>query len=145
MNFRLRAQPQPLGFQIAPLVDILLVLLLYFILTWNFSLTEKQLDISVPSADQGRDAMRAIGQMIINVDAQGRIIVNRRVLTGDELREMLLKLSSSFPDQAVVLRGDQDTDYRHIVRILDICRAANIWNVAFATSRPAPPPAQGGQ
>lgn len=135
MNFRLRAQPQPLGFQIAPLVDILLVLLLYFILTWNFSLTEKQLDISVPTAKEGRDAPRAIGQMIINVDAQGRIIVNRRVLEDEELKTMLTRLAADFPDQAVVLRGDQNAGYRHIVRVLDICRAANIWNVAFATSR----------
>ncbi len=135
MNFRLRPQPQPLGFQIAPLVDILLVLLLYFILTWNFSLTEKQLDISVPTAKEGRDAPRAIGQMIVNVNAQGRLIVNRRELQEEELKQMLLQLAADFPDQAVVLRGDQDAGYRHIVRVLDICRAANIWNVAFATSR----------
>jgi biopolymer transport protein ExbD len=41
-----------------------------------------------------------------------------------------------YPDQAVILRGDQAADYRHIVAVLDICRAANIWNVAFATGRP---------
>jgi biopolymer transport protein ExbD len=36
----------------------------------------------------------------------------------------------------VILRGDENTDYRHVVEVLDICRRANIWNVAFATSRP---------
>jgi biopolymer transport protein ExbD len=36
----------------------------------------------------------------------------------------------------VVLRGDENVDYKHIVRVLDICRAANIWNVAFATTKP---------
>ena len=46
------------------------------------------------------------------------------------------KISQLYPDQAVVLRGDQSTDYRHIVAVLDICRTANIWNVAFATWRP---------
>ncbi len=136
MNFRRRDQPQPLGFQLAPLVDILLVLLLYFILTWNFALTESQLDISVPSAREGREAQRAIGQMIINVDAQGEILVNRRRLTGEELLDILKQLSNAFPDQPVVLRGDREASYSHIVRVLDICREANIWNVAFATARP---------
>ncbi len=131
----LRAQPlQPLGFQIAPLVDVLLVLLLYFILTWNFALTESQLDISVPTAREGREAQRAIGQMIVNVDGEGRIIVNRRTLNPDELLDILQKLASDYPDQAVVLRGDAGASYSAIVRVLDICRAANIWNVAFATA-----------
>ena len=40
------------------------------------------------------------------------------------------------PDQPVVLRGDENVNYRYVVDALDICRAANIWNVAFATSKP---------
>jgi biopolymer transport protein ExbD len=52
------------------------------------------------------------------------------------LKATLEKISGLYPDQAVVLRGDQSADYRHIVAVLDICRAANIWNVAFATGRP---------
>jgi biopolymer transport protein ExbD len=136
MNFQRSSPLQPLGFQIAPLVDVLLVLLLYFILTWNFALTESQLDISVPTAREGRDAQRAVGQMIVNVDQQGNIIVNKRVLRPEELVDILKKLSANFPDQAVVLRGDENANYRAIVRVLDICRDANIWNVAFATSKP---------
>ncbi len=136
MNFQRTTRLRPLGFQIAPLVDVLLVLLLYFILTWNFALTESQLDISVPTAREGRSAERAIGQMIVNVDVQGNIIVNRRVLAPDELLRILKRLGAEFPDQAVVLRGDERVNYRAIVRVLDICREAKIWNVAFATSKP---------
>ena len=36
----------------------------------------------------------------------------------------------------VSIRGDQDVNYKYIVDALDVCRAANIWNVAFATSKP---------
>ncbi len=136
MKFQHATPLRPLGFQIAPLVDVLLVLLIYFILTWNFALTESQLDISVPTAREGRPAERAIGQMIVNVDAQGNIIVNRRVLSPEELLGILRRLGSDFPDQAVVLRGDERVNYKAIVRVLDICREAKIWNVAFATSKP---------
>ncbi len=139
MNFRGTVPAlSPLGFQSAPLIDILLVLLLYFIITWNFALTESQLDVAVPSAREGREAPRAIGQLIVNVRADGDILVNRRVLAPDELEGILMRLAQDFPDQAVVLRGDEDADYRSIVRVLDICRSANIWNVAFATAAPQP-------
>ncbi len=136
MNFQRSTPLQPLGFQIAPLVDVLLVLLLYFILTWNFALTESQLDISVPTAREGREAQRAVGQMIVNVDQPGNIIVNRRILSPEQLLDILKQLASNYPDQAVVLRGDENANYRAIVRVLDVCREANIWNVAFATSKP---------
>ena len=77
-----------------------------------------------------------MGEVVINVKADGTIMMNRRVLSGDELTATLRQISELYPDQAVVLRGDQSTDYRHIVAVLDICRTANIWNVAFATGRP---------
>jgi biopolymer transport protein ExbD len=44
----------------------------------------------------------------------------------------------------VVLRGDQRVDYGTIVKTLDLCRRANIWNVAFATANP-PGDASGAQ
>jgi biopolymer transport protein ExbD len=40
-----------------------------------------------------------------------------------------------FPDYAIILRGDQQAKYEDIVAVLDICREARIWNVAFATSK----------
>ena len=77
-----------------------------------------------------------MGEVIINVKADGTIMMNRRAMSAEELTATLRKISELYPDQAVVLRGDQSTDYRHIVAVLDICRTANIWNVAFATGRP---------
>ena len=62
--------------------------------------------------------------------------MNRRAMSPDELLETLTRIAQLYPDQAVILRGDENVDYRHVVDVLDICRAANIWNVAFATSKP---------
>ena len=47
MNFRKHAEPTILGFMIAPMVDILLVVLVFFIVTWNFALSENELDVRV--------------------------------------------------------------------------------------------------
>lgn len=136
MNFRLRAAPEAPGFQIAPMVDIVFLLLIFFLVTWNFARYETELEVVVPSADEGKETRRAMGEVILNVKADGSIVLNRRVLQPEELKAALLRISEMYPDQAVVLRGDENVDYRHIVGVLDICRAANIWNVAFATSKP---------
>jgi biopolymer transport protein ExbD len=137
MKFRRQAEPpQAFGFMIAPMIDILLVVLVFFIVTWNFALAENELDVRVPSAAKANEPQPYVGQVVINVKSDGSIVVNRQTKTGPELLEQLKKLSQLYPDQAVIVRGDEAVDYKHIVEVLDICRQADIWNVAFATGRP---------
>ena len=136
MNFRGSIQPSAPGFQIAPMVDIVFLLLIFFLVTWNFSRNETELDVKVLKAQEGKESRRAVGEVIINVKADGSVVMNRRPMSAPELLNALQKIASLYPDQAVILRGDEKTDYRHVVEVLDTCRRANIWNVAFATSRP---------
>ncbi len=140
MNFRTRIQPEPRGFLIAPMVDILLVLLGFFMLTWSFARQERELDVQMPSAGEAKEQRRSVGEVIINVKADGSLVMNRRAMTPAELLAALSRVAELYPDQAVVLRGDQRVDYGHIVQTLDVCRRANIWNVAFATAAPASEP-----
>jgi biopolymer transport protein ExbD len=136
MNFRAHVYPERIIFQIAPMVDILLFLLVFFMLTWNFSRNEAELDVKVPAAKEAKETRRPAGEVILNVKKDGAIVMNRRPMSSDELLETLSRIAKLYPDQAVILRGDENVDYRFVVDVLDICRAANIWNVAFATSKP---------
>jgi len=135
MNFRTRAKPDVFGFQIAPMVDILLVLLVFFIVTWNFALSENELDVKIPSASKAKPTEQYVGQVVVNVRSDGTIVFNRKVLSPADLETKLSELAKLYPDQAVILRGDQNANYKFIVDVLDICRSANIWNVAFATGK----------
>jgi biopolymer transport protein ExbD len=135
MNFRKHAEPAILGFLIAPMVDILLVILVFFIVTWNFALSENELDVRVPTATKANETQPYVGQVVINIKADGTVIVNRQPKSSQELLELLKKLSQLYPDQAVIVRGDQGVEYKHVVEVLDICRQADIWNVAFATGK----------
>jgi biopolymer transport protein ExbD len=121
------------------MVDILLVLLGFFMLTWSFSRQERELDVQMPSAGEAKEQRRSVGEVIINVKSDGSLVMNRRTMSPDDLLSALSKVVALYPDQAVVLRGDQRVDYGTIVRTLDLCRRANIWNVAFATANPSIP------
>lgn len=117
-------------------MDILLFLLVFFIMSWNFSRNEAELDVKVPAAREGQESKRPVGEVILNVKRDGSVVMNRRTMNAEELQDTLARIAKLYPDQAVVLRGDQDVNYKFIVDALDVCRAANIWNVAFATSKP---------
>ncbi len=135
MNFRSRAKPETFGFQIAPMVDILLVLLVFFIVTWSFALNENELDVKIPNATNAKPTEQYVGQVVVNVKSDGSLIFNRQPITEGDLQKKLADLARLYPDQAVILRGDDHADYGHIAKVLDICRGANIWNIAFATAR----------
>ena len=118
------------------MVDILLFLLVFFLMTWNLSRSETELDVKVPKSTEGKESRRATGEIILNIKPDGRVVMNRREMDSESLRDAMVKIAEIYPDQTVVIRADQNASYRHIVEVLDICKKANIWNVAFATSRP---------
>lgn len=125
--------------QLAPLVDVLFLLVIFFAVTWHYARYETLMDISVPAADEGKDRGRSsVGEIVVNVKTDGTIIVNGQELTQEELLTKLKNIAAIYKDQAVIIRGDVATDYDFIIRVLDTCQKAGIWNVAFATRKPEP-------
>jgi biopolymer transport protein ExbD len=139
MNFRKQHSIEPTPMQLAPLVDVLFLLVIFFAVTSHFAKNEQVLDISVPAADEGKEKeSRNVGEIIINIKTDGAIIVNGQQLTEDELLVKLKNIAAIYKDQAVILRGDEVADYQHVIRVLNTCQKAGIWNIAFATRRPEP-------
>jgi biopolymer transport protein ExbD len=135
MNLRSRATPVHPGIQLAPLVDVLLLLLIFFLLTWNAARNENELDVKVPKASAAKEKTAPIGDVVVNVKSDGNVVVNRRTLSTDELTELLRGLVQLNAEQAVVIRGDEAGAYRNIVNVLNICTQAGVSNVAFATAK----------
>ncbi|MBP9733672.1 MAG: biopolymer transporter ExbD [Candidatus Omnitrophica bacterium] len=120
---------------LAPLVDILLCTLIFFMAISVLYQRETELGIHVPKAEKGQDAQRAAGEIIINVAQDGGVVINQKRLSAGELETMLAKLSQLYPNQPVVIRADKRTYHEAVVAVLDACASANIWNIAFSTSK----------
>jgi biopolymer transport protein ExbD len=135
MNLRSRATLHHPGIQLAPLVDVLLLLLIFFLLTWNAARNENELDVKVPKASAAKEHSAPIGDVVVNVKTDGNVVVNRRTLSTPELTELLKNLVQLNAEQAVVIRGDEAGAYKNIVNVLNICTEAGITNVAFATAK----------
>ena len=135
MNLRSRAPLQHPGIQLAPLVDVLLLLLIFFLMTWNAARNENELDVKIPKASAAKEKSAPIGDVVVNVKADGNVVVNRRTMNGAELTELLKNLVQLNAEQAVVIRGDETGAYKNVVGVLNICSGAGVTNVAFATAK----------
>lgn len=120
--------------QLAPLIDIVFLILVFFMALSVFTQQESELNITVPQSQESKKTMRTAGEIIINITKDGKIVVNQRALDDVQLEEMLMKVSSLFPNQPVIVRADEKAYHKYIVKVLDICARANIWNVAFSVS-----------
>jgi len=136
MRFRDINGQQPAELELAPMIDVVFQLLIFFIVTWQFARFERDMDISVPSAEQAENKDRQAGEIIINVRKDGTIVLNGLVTERDDLLAKLASISEAYPDQAVILRGSSEADFQSIIHVLDVVKEAGIWNVAFATTKP---------
>lgn len=136
MKFSRRMSLPPAGMQLAAMMDVLFVLIIFFVVTMSYARFETEIGISVPAVEEGKAPKRNIGEIVVNVRQDGTIVVNSLVLSSAQLLEKLEKIRELYPDQAVILRGDTKAEYGAIAAMLDICQKAGIWNVAFATKEP---------
>ncbi len=137
MRFRKFTQIEPIPLMLAPMIDVLFLLLIFFIITWNFARRETEIEISVPAADEGKDKQaRDVGEIVVNVRKSGDIVVEGEKVTEAQLLAKLQLIASIHKDQAVILRSDQDSLYKNTINVLNICQKAGIWNVSFATRSP---------
>ncbi|HOV33514.1 MAG TPA: biopolymer transporter ExbD [Candidatus Hydrogenedens sp.] len=133
MRIRRKYEEEPEPIQMAPLIDIVFLTLVFFMATTVYGVLESEIDITLPTAETSVPMTRSQGEIYINLKADGSIIVNNRTVTLAELQEVLNKVSQFFPGSSVIIRGDQNAMLGNAIRVLDCCRKANIQNVAFST------------
>jgi|TARA_B100001250_G_C19745844_1_gene765258 biopolymer transport protein ExbD len=136
MKFQSQFGSERTGIQLAPMIDIVFLLLIFFIVLWNYARFETEIDISVPAATSGETPKRTIGEIVVNVHKDGKIVVEGVSKSEPELLKMFNDIVAAYPDQALILRGDRAASFDHIVKVLNVCKQANIWNISFATSPP---------
>ncbi len=133
MNFRHVAAQQEEGFQIAPLIDMVFILLVYYVCTTAMGQLERQMDLDLPTAEKGV-VMRQHTPFFINITKQGAVLINNMVMTDESLGSWLKELHDFYgaAPPPVVIRADKETPFQYFVRVLDACAVANIRNVAYA-------------
>ena len=134
MNFRKKTKGALPTFQMTAMMDIVFLLLCFFVTTSVFSQWENEVSITLPTAQSGKVPDRLPGEIIINIEKDGRISVNQQEMTLDALKKRLVRLAAYFPGQPVVLRADKATSYENLMKVIDTCRQADIWNFSMATS-----------
>ncbi|MDY7109836.1 MAG: biopolymer transporter ExbD [Planctomycetota bacterium] len=115
-----------IAIELTPLIDMVFLLLIFFLVATTFHQTEREMQIALPAAASAGPITTALREIVINVDQDGQIIVGGRRIEPDDLRALVTEAVAANPEQKVTVRGDRTTAYANIVRVLDICKGAGI-------------------
>jgi biopolymer transport protein ExbD len=132
MNFGGKIGEQKHGFPLTSLIDLMFILLIFFMTASMYAEFESELNVQVPVSSEAVSIEREPTEIIVNVTKDGKYVVNQVPRSPQEIEEMLVQIARTYRGSHIIIRGDQDTSYRHIVRVLDACKKADIWNVSFA-------------
>lgn len=138
MRFQKHPFEEPEPIQMAPLIDIVFIVLVLFMTTSVYGALESELDVTLPTADSAVQAERTRGEIYINLMKDGSIVLNDKTITIDELQGVLDRVAEYFPGGAVIIRGDKDAVLGQAVAVLNACRKADIQSVSFAAMSEEP-------
>ncbi len=145
MRFGESAGPHKPPFPLAAMVDILFLLLLFFILTNVYARREAQLNITLPVSKEAGEVERPKHDVIINVKADGTYVINQIAYSAEQVNQILRVLSEvPYEGEHIIVRGDKDAKYDYIITLLDLCKKHNIWNVSFAVRKQEPAASEAG-
>jgi biopolymer transport protein ExbD len=129
-------------FQVAPMVDVLLVLLMFFTATTTTEVKSQIADLTLPDAQEAKDREKGQGQFVVNinkmggVEAQGRSGLDEAALV-NLIKQDYTSLKKLDPNASyrVLVRADKDLGWEKTKVVLKAAAAAGVGNVVFATTK----------
>lgn len=134
MKFSVDRNSKPPTLALTSMLDVIFLLLCFFVTVSVYSQWESEISIQLPSAETSEEPNRLPGEVIVNVTDSGNVRLNGMSVDLGDLKNRLSKLSKIYPDQSVIIRADKSARYEHLVKVIDTCRKAGVWNFSLATS-----------
>ena len=133
MNFMKTKRSHAAVLQMTSLMDVVFLLLCFFMTANEFARWETEVGITLPTAQSATIPGRMPGEIILNLNAKGDVTINGVKLTLEEVTERMKRIAENFPGQPVVIRADKASSYETLMSLIDACRTANVWNFSLAT------------
>jgi biopolymer transport protein ExbD len=134
MNFRRGRYRDEPEINLIPLIDVLLVILIFLMVTTTYQhYAEMQINLPVGQGDVVKEKPRAIE---IGIAADGRMTVNGHALAAGDDKGLLAALQSAPPESEVVINADGKATHQSVISVMEAARSAGLTRLTFATQVP---------
>ncbi len=127
----LKEAEEEVGIGLTSLIDVIFLLLIFFMVTTTLIDPSKRLDIQLPEAKAAAPDTKSI-PVTIELGARGKILLNGKRVNLKTLESRLKALGSGSQKKTAIVRADRRLDYGQVVRVLGICRASGFFDLGIA-------------
>ena len=118
-----------------PMIDIVFLLLIFFLVTARFAPEDREIDVPLPDASEAMPLTIAPKELFINIDEAGTFLVNGQTLDENELEELLVRAVTNNPvNQAVIIRSHRRAAVEYSVTAINLCKRAGIHDYMMNTT-----------
>lgn len=125
-------QDDPPVLNLTSMVDVLFLLIIFFMVGAQFTDQERNIDLQVPTVSEAGAMTPAPEKRVVNVDREGRISLDRSEVSLDELTTRLAAARREYSELGVVVRGDGGGPLQHVADVLSACREAGISDMGIS-------------
>ncbi len=134
MDFQRGRQKEPLEINLVPLIDVMMVILIFLMITTTYS-KYTELQITLPTAEAEKQLERS-NEIPILVNAQGQYVINRTPVvyrSVEQLADELRRAGGTLKDPIVVISADAGATHQSVVRVMEAARLAGLSQITFTT------------
>ena len=134
MNFRQGAHREEPEINLIPLIDVLLVILIFLMVTTTYS-RYAELQINLPTAEANKPDERP-NQINVAVDSQSKYVINRSAVSfrsTDGFAEELKRAAAGTPDPVIIINADAGATHQSVINIMEAARIAGYSRITFTT------------
>jgi len=117
---------------LTPMVDIVFLLIIFFMVGTQFSEMERSVDVQLPTVSSVTPLTGVPDAKVVEIHEDGKIEYEGEEITLASLEETLQAAQENYAGQAVVLRGDQRCAYQNIMNVIAVCKRAKIASISLA-------------
>jgi biopolymer transport protein ExbD len=121
---------QALGMlSLTPLIDVVFLLLIFFLVATRFAQEDRELDVVLPSASEAKPLIVQPRELFVNIDHHGNFFIDGKTLTGDEVEAVLRQAAANNPvHQSVIIRADKRVQLDYAVLVMNLCNKVGIFD-----------------
>ncbi|MDG2222144.1 MAG: biopolymer transporter ExbD [Rubripirellula sp.] len=119
---------------LTPLIDVVFLLLIFFLVTSEFEDEERRLNIVLPTATSAVPMTSQPKEVVVDIDQKGDLYLNGQQSNLQELEKWLSVAVANNPtSQSVVIRADRSTAFQPVVSVMDVCNRTGIRDYTVTT------------
>ena len=111
---------------LTPMIDIIFLLIIFFMVGTKFSELERKIGLEVPSVADGGALTAAPAKRVVNVYSDGSLTLDRMPVTIEQLTDTLSAAGRQYSDLGVLIRGDATGQFQRVAEVLNACKQAGI-------------------